>query len=229
MSDGSDFGGDIASALVLITTDPESGRSRIGSSEADAVVGGAFLIDLISAGRLGLEGEGRKARVVVLDPTPLAAGPLQVAFNRLQAKKPLKPQDAVARLGKRGRPAVYESLAARGVTAARQDVRRVFPLKRYDVTSSGERSALVTAVRRVLLGDAPADATTGPLVGLLLASDLLKVVVDRPDRKRARMRAEVVSQGDWASDVVREAIKAAQSAVAVAAVAATAGAEGSGS
>lgn len=165
-----------------------------------------------------------------MDATPLAAGPLQVAFTRLQAKKPLKPQDAVARLGKRGRPAVYESLVARGMVTARKHVRGVFPLKRYDVTSSGERSALVTAVRRVLLDDAPADATTGPLVGLLLASNLLKVVVDRPDRKRARMRAEVVSQGDWASDGVREAIKAAQSAVAVVAVAAaTAGAEGSGS
>jgi hypothetical protein len=221
-------GPDVASALVLVTTDPGTGRSRIGSTESDALVGGAFLIDLIAAGRVVLEGKGRKAKVVVVDSTPVPGGPLQVAFTRLQAKGPLRPQDAVVRLGKRGKSAVYASLAAQGLVRARTKGWGVLSVTRHDVTSP-ERAALVGAVRRVLLEDAPADATTGPLVGLLHAGKLLKVVVDGPDRKRARKRAEVVSQGDWASAGVRDAIKAAQSAVAVVAVtAATAGAAGGG-
>ena len=192
------------------------------------MVGGAFLIELISAGRVLLEGKGRTAKVVVQDPTPFNGEPLQAAFTRLQGKRPLKPQDAVVRLGRKGKSAVYEELAARGMVAPRTKAWLFFSVTRHDVTSP-EREALVTGVRRVLLDDAPPDAITGPLVGLLLAGNLLKVVVDGPDRKRAKKRAEAVTQGDWASAGVREAIKAAQAAIAVVAVtAATAGAAGSG-
>jgi hypothetical protein len=220
---------DVASALVLLTTDPGSGRSRIGTTAADAVVGGAFLVDLVAAGRVGLEGKGRRAKVVVLDPTPPDAGPLQDAFARLQSRRPLKPRDAVVRLGKRGRTAVYASLVEQRAVVVRPRAWGVLSVTRYDVTST-DRAALLTAVRRVLLEDATPDGLTGPLVGLLLAADLLGVVVDRHERKRAKKRAQVVAEGDWASAGVREAIRAAQSAIAAGAVtAATAGTVSAGS
>jgi hypothetical protein len=67
------------------------------------------------------------------------------------------------------------------------------------------------------------DATeqTGPLIGLLAASDKLRLVVDRPEHKAAKARAKVIAEGDWASEEVRKAIQAANAAVMVAAIAAT--------
>ena len=45
---------------------------------------------------------------------------------------------------------------------------------------------------------------------------------DRSERKLAKQRAKVIAEGDWASEGVRKAIQAAQSAVTAGIVAATA-------
>ena len=54
-----------AEDFLLIATDPDSGKPMIDSTQSDPVLGGAILFDLVAAGRLSLDGEGRKARVVV--------------------------------------------------------------------------------------------------------------------------------------------------------------------
>lgn len=205
----------VASALVLMTTEPVSGRSRIGSLQADPVIGGAFLHDLIAQGRVELAGEGRRARVDVRDPATVADPVLQRAFLRLQGRRPLKPRAAVTRLGKGGKDRVYAALCAEGVLRRREEkALGIFPVKRYDLIAADRRDQLVDAVRRVLLNDQETDVVTGPLIGLLLAADLVKVVVDKPDRKLAKRRAEVLAEGDWVSRGVREAIKATQGAIA---------------
>jgi hypothetical protein len=59
------------------------------------------------------------------------------------------------------------------------------------------------------------------VIGLLSATNLVKKLVDKPDRKRAEARATVVSEGDWAREGVRQAIQAAQTAVTTAIIAST--------
>jgi hypothetical protein len=212
----------IAEDFLLISTDPVSGKPLIGSPKADPVFGGAFLLDLVTARRVTLQGDGRKARVVITDRSPVVDAITEQAFARIRNRGMQKPQSAVPRLGKDGRKLVYESLAAKGAVLRRPAMALgIFPLTRHDVIDTARRDDLRTRIRSSLLHDQPADADTGPLIGLLAAADMLKIVVDKPDRKVAKARAKVLADGDWASEGVRKAIQAAQVAITAGIVAVT--------
>lgn len=213
----------IAEDFLLLTTDPVSGKSVVGSMESDAVFGGAILVDLVTAGRLALDGEGRKARVVVADQSAVDDPVVQEAFDRVRQRGRQSPQNTVTRLGKRAQKNLYAALTTKGALSPRDEkALGIFALTRHDVVDSARRDDLLNRVRASLLHDQPADAETGPLVGLLSAADLTKRFVDKPDRKRAKARAKVVAEGDWASEGVRKAIQAAQGAMTAVIVATTA-------
>ena len=212
-----------AEDLLLIVTDPLTGKPQLDSMKADPVIGGAHLLDLVAAGRLALEGEGRKARVVVVSHAPVGDPLLEQAFTRVRNRGRQTPQNAVTRLGKHGRKNAYAALVAKGQMRVRPaKVLGIFAVSRHEIVDTARRNDLVNRVRASLLHDQPADAETGPLIGLLSAGDLTKLLVDKPDRKRAKARAKVIADGDWASEGVRKAIQAAQSAVTAGIVAATA-------
>ena len=203
-----------AEDFLLLVTDPVSGKAQLDSMKSDPVLGGAHLFDLVAAGRLALDGGGRKARVVVQDRAALDDPVLEAAFDRVRDRGRQTPQNTVDKLGKGGRKRVGAALEAKGWLRRRPATALgVFPLTRHDVVDTARRNDLVNRIRSTLLHDQPADAETGPLIGLLAAADLTKLVVDKPDRKRAKARAKVVAEGDWASEGVRRAIQAAQSAV----------------
>lgn len=218
------------SDLVLLTTSAESGRSMISSTAADAVLGGAIMVDLVAAGRITVEGEKRRTRAHLVDPSPLGDPVAEAALQRVRGRKPLKPASLVTRLGKGARRAQYDDLVTSGVLAERHErILGLVPVTRYDVVDTARHTALVGSVRAVLLDGAAADATTGPLVGLLAAANLVKVVVPNREAKRARARAEEIAEGDWASKAVRDAITAAEAAVAAAVTAATVASVSAGS
>ena len=218
-----------AEDLLLIVTDPLTGKLRLDSMKADPVIGGAHLLDLVAAGRISLDGQGRKARVVVDSHAPVDDPLLEQAFARVRNRGRQTPQNTVTRLGKQARKHVYASLVTKGQMRVRPaKALGIFALRRHDVVDTARSHDLVNRVRASLLHDQPADAETGPLIGLLAAADLTKLLVDKPDRRRAKARAKVIAEGDWASEGVRKAIQAAQSAVTAGIVAATtAGAVGS--
>ena len=212
-----------AEDLLLVVTDLETGKPQLDSTKADPVIGGAHLLDLVGLGHLALEGEGRKARVVVTSHAPVGDPVLEQAFARVRNRGRQSPQNTVTKLGKQGRKLVYAALVEKGQMRVRPaKAFGVFPLSRHDVVDSARRHDLVNRIRATLLHDQPADAETGPLIGLLYAADLTKLLVDKPDRRRAKARAKVIADGDWASEGVRKAIQAAQSAVTAGIVAATA-------
>jgi hypothetical protein len=211
-----------AEDLLLIVTDPLSGKPQLDSMKADPVLGGAHLLDLVAAGRLGLDGEGRKTRVVVNDYATVSDPVLEQAFTRVRNRGRQTPQNTVAKLGKQGRKHVYAALVANGqMRVLPAKALGIFPLSRHEIVDSARCHNLINRVRASLLHDQPADAETGPLIGLLSAADLTKVLVDKPERKQAKARAKVLAEGDWASEGVRKAIQAAQSAVAAGIIAAT--------
>jgi hypothetical protein len=199
----------VAKDLLLVATDPRTGRVRLATTATEPALGGASLIDLVLLGRLRLVGAGRKARVEVVDRTPVADPPLQAAFARVWQQGRLTPKNTISRLGRRQRKVLLADLEAAG---ALRRQRRLL-LERYDVGDPVHRDDLVTRLRAVLLQEQPADETTGPLVGLLLATGHLGIVVDRRDVKAAKARAKVVAEGDWASDGVRQVIQDAQNAM----------------
>lgn len=216
-----------AGDLLLLTTDPDTGRPGIGTTEADAVLGGAILYDLLALDRFMLVGAGRTAKVTVADTTPVTDPALQAAFARVRDRKPSKAEHVVTRLGKDARRNLYAALADDGAVRARDEkLLGLFPLTRHDVVDRARRSDLLGRVQEVLLHDREPDDETGPLVGLLSAGNLVKLVVDKPDRRQARKRAAEVAEGDWASAGVKKAIQSAQAAM-LAAVAASGAVAGS--
>ena len=212
-----------ADDFLLIATDPETGKAMFGAPKSDPVLGGAFLFDLVAAGRLALEGQGRKARVVVADPAPVDNPVVERAFARVRNKGRLTPQNSVSKLGSQSKKVLYDALVASG-TLRRRPAKAlgIFPLTRYDIVDTTRRDDLRTRIHASLVHAQPADSETGPLIGLLSAADLTKIVVDKPDRKKAKARAKVLAEGDWASEGVRKAIKAAQAAMSGAIAAGTA-------
>jgi hypothetical protein len=204
----------IAEDFLLIATDSDTGRPMIGATQSAPALGGAFLFDLVGAGRLALEGRGRSARVAVADHTPVDVPIVEQAFARVRNKGRLTPSKCVSMMGKQAKGLVYESLVADG-TLRRRPAKALglFPLNRYDVVDTTRRDDLRTRIRASLVHDQPADAETRPLIGLLSAAGMTKIVVDRPDRRMAKARAKVLSEGDWISEGVRAAIRSAQVAM----------------
>lgn len=219
----------LAQDLLLVALDPATGRVRLPSTASEATLGGAALVDLVLLGRLELVESGRRARVAVADRTPVDDPDLQAAFERVWQRGHQAPRSIVTRLGRKHRKAVLAALARDGLLRDRGQRVLGIPLERYDLVDVARRDALVGGLRQVLLHGQPADSRTGPLVGLLLASDQLGLVVEKRERKAAKARAAVVAEGDWASEGVRRAIRDAQAAMnaaLAASVAASAGSSG---
>ncbi|MGJ9411740.1 GPP34 family phosphoprotein [Aeromicrobium sp. CF4.19] len=206
----------LAEDLLLVALDPSSGKVRIQSTRTDPVLGGAALVQLVHLGRVGVEGAGRKARVLTIDPTPVSDPGLEAAFGRIRQRGRQAPREAVGRLGKGYRPGVLSALVQQGVLSHRDAKVLGIAVQRFELLDAARRDGLVARLRAVLLQDQPADEDTGPLVGLLLAANLLGLVVERPDHRQAKARAAIVAEGDWAADGVRQAVAAGQAAITAA-------------
>lgn len=219
----------IGEDFLLLATDPPTGKCRLNSMISDIVLGGATLVDLLRADRVELTGQKSKARVILKDKTPLGNPVLDRAITTLQSKGPMRPQAAVRQMGKQSKRPLYEALEARGeVRRVTEKKLRMFTLTRWPVVDTVGRDELVQKIQSSLLYGLDANERTGPLIGLLAASDKLRLVVDKPEHKAAKARAKVIAKGDWASEEVRKAIQAANAVVMVAAISATsAGAAGS--
>ncbi|NYI43118.1 hypothetical protein BJ993_000198 [Nocardioides aromaticivorans] len=207
----------VASDLVLVTIDPVTGRSLLGSSETDPVLGGALLVDLVLAERADVRGAPRKARVRLVTGRPLDSLPHDRALARLRPGRDPRASALVPRLGKGARALVLEQLVAEEALAPRRArVLGVFPTTRYDVVDPARRERLVASVRAVLAGQVPPDDVTGPLVGLLQAGGVVKRLVPAPERRAAVRRAKEIAKGDWAGSAARAAVVAASSAASAA-------------
>src|SRR4051812_42703355 len=133
-----------AEDFLLVMTDPATGKALIGSMEADAVFGGAFLFDLVAGGRLALDGKGRRAKVVIALDSPPEEALLGGAFERIRARRPMAPQNAVTRLGRKGRARTYEALVSRGAVRPRAEkALGLFPATRYEIVDTARRDDLV--------------------------------------------------------------------------------------
>ena len=184
----------IAEGFLLLVTDPASGTCKLSSMTTDATLGSANLVDLIRADRVELKGEKMKAKVVLIDKTPLGNPVLDRAILTLQSKGPLRPQAAVKQLGKKSKEPLYQALEARGTVQRRTETKLgMFTITRWPVVDSVRRDYLVRLIQASLLHGMNATDETCALIGLLAASDKLRVVVDKPELKAAKARAKVIA------------------------------------
>ncbi|GLZ32481.1 hypothetical protein Lesp02_46690 [Lentzea sp. NBRC 105346] len=194
---------------MLLLLDGETGRVLAGSTEIENGLGGAVLLDLVNAGRVGFGPDGR--RLEVIDPTPLDNPLLYHGLSRLD--RAMKPQRAVERLRKNVRDNVMRQLADRGVL--RLEKRRIlgiFPSTGWVIVDENPGQDIRNRVGAVLYGQQEPDERTGALIALLYAMKAAHKVVGG-DSRAIKARAKEISRGNWAGAAVKGAMDAVQAAV----------------
>ncbi|RAS60405.1 Golgi phosphoprotein 3 GPP34 [Lentzea atacamensis] len=211
--------------LMLLFIDEDDGRVLMDTTSIHNALAGAVLLELVNAGRVAFEPDGKKLAVV--DPAPLPNEFLQESLSRLN--KPMKPQRAVERLRTHVRDNVMAQLEGRGVLSVEKTkMLGIFPTKSCVIQDRRAISDVRDAVGDVALGHRAPDERTGALISLLYAVKALHKVFDG-DKREMNARAKEISAANWTGAAVQKAMEAVQVAVMAAVVASTAVAAGGGS
>jgi hypothetical protein len=212
----------IAEDVLLLAIDDASGKTTVSSTQLDPALAGAVLMELVVAGRVNLEGEGRRAMVVVTDGTPLGDPVLDAAAASLVEKAPLKPGNAIQRLTKGLRERLNGQLEERGLLRRESGkILGVFPTTRWPAPDSAYEDEVRNRVLRVLLQGIEPDARAALIITVLSAADMLGTVVGKADLKAAKARGKQIGEGNWAGEGVRKVIQETQAALAAAVMVST--------
>lgn len=211
--------------IMLLSLDDESGAAKDRQSAGWAVAGG-ILLDLVMAGRVSVD----DGRVRVTDQAPTGVALLDGRLEQLAAwagrrSRPPKVTDWLTKDHSKAVTATIESLRERGLVAQEQHkVLGLFPVKRYpEADGAAERELRERLAAVVLEGGAPDDRTEG-LVALIHSAKLHRLAFPGVPRKELSARMSEISEGQWAGESVRKAIRDMQAAmVAVTVVTAAAG------
>ncbi|GAA1584882.1 GOLPH3/VPS74 family protein [Actinoplanes couchii] len=209
---------DLLEELVLLAY-ADDGRRIIEGSGLDYALGGALLVELALAERIGVE----NGRVVVLDTTPVGSGLVTQALNRISTDgRDRKPGHWVRKLSEGVRQPVLDHLVASEVLRAEHSrVLVIFPRTRYPAVHGVEPAAETEArgrMRAALAGHGTVDPRTGALCALVAATGAARKIFPDMDRKVLRARLDEISEGQWAAEAVYRTIRDVQMAVAAAVV-----------
>ncbi len=220
----------IAEELLLLATDDATGKSSVSTMQLDPALAGAVLMELVVAGRVGLDGEGRKAQVVVINEAPMGDPTLDPALQSLVEKAPIRPVSAIGKLGKGLRDRLYNGLQDRGIVRRESGkVLGIFPTTRWPADDSRHEDELRRNISDVLVIGQEPTARVAAIIAVLTAADMLRTVVDKPDLALAKERGKQIGDGNWATDSVRKAIQEMQAAMTVAVMVSTTAAVTAGS
>ncbi len=219
----------IAEDLLLLLTDDETGKLVVPGEQADVALGGAMLVELSLAGRVGVDERGR----LHVEETGLRGDDLLDAAEQVvRTREGKKARSVVGPLSKRLRATLYERLAARGIL--RSEAGRalgIFPTHRWPANDVAHEAQLREDLVRALVQGLTPEPRTASLVGLLQALRTTHKVVPPAShglsKRDLQQRAKQITEGDWASAAVRQAVDAANAAV-IAAITAGAAAAGGG-
>jgi Golgi phosphoprotein 3 (GPP34) len=224
----------LAEDLLLLVTNDATGRLSVPAVQADAGLGGANLLELTLLGKVGISGpqdQGRSGRIIVRDPSPPGDEVLDAALQVLGGQQGKKPSAVIRPLGKNLRPALYQRLAADGVLRATEHrVLGILPVRAWPAQNPGAEARGLQQVTQALVQPGAPDQRTAALIALLHALKCEHKVVDPRScglsRRQIRARAAEISEGNWASDAVRQAIDAVVAGIAAASTAAVAASSG---
>jgi hypothetical protein len=212
----------LAEDLLLLALDDEKGT--VSWEHATALpygLGGALLMDLVSAERVALV----DGKVALVDESPMADDVLDAALRSLADDHRLR--DArhwVEKLGrKRGlKQQLARRLVERGILReSEHTLLRVFHDTRFPASDPGPEAALGGRLRDVVMGGAEADDRTLVLLSLLHACDLAGGLFPSAERKQAKRRVAALVQGEQLGKTVSRAVAEAEAVIIAAVVAST--------
>lgn len=208
----------LAEELLLLLLDDETGRmSGTSAMSVDTAIGGAVLIDLTLAGRIGVEARepgSKPDRLAVLSTVPTGDPLLDEVLARLTEKDGTVASNAVHSAYRGARKALTERLIDAGILGEeRRRVLGIFPSRTLPPADPEPERALRARVDNVIAGRAPVDERTGALLALLSSSGLLLEAFPQPDRaagKEFRRRVDQVATGTWATAATKEVADSAR-------------------
>ena len=226
----------IAEELLLLALDDVTGRRLVGADRLDPTLGGALVAELALAERIGVTGPDAgwtgRGRLTVTDPRPTDDVELDRALDAAVAAEGRKVKDLLSgtssrRITKGLRDRLAERLSAAG--ALRRVDEKVLGLFPWTTWPAGDRAAEDEVRRRLhgalVAGTTPAERTV-VLVALLRVAGLLPKVLPDQDRRLVQRRAKELSEGDWVSAAVKQALD--EVSASTAAVVASSGGDGGG-
>jgi Golgi phosphoprotein 3 GPP34 len=203
----------LAAKLYLLSCHDRSGRTRISAARLELGLGGALLLELVRAGRVGLVDE----HVVVVDRTPVGDPLLDHALAELVADpRPRDPDHWVRHLARHARAAVEKRLVTSGLL--RVDDHRVlglFPVHHAHQTDSSLEHELVERMNEAVVLGRPPDPETAALLSLAAAVGLERCLFPRSDRRAVLRRMEEIADGEWVGRAVHHAIEAQDAALGI--------------
>lgn len=213
--------------LFLISRDPVSGRDR-SSVGIDVPLAGAVLITLAVAAAITLE----DGRVVPHHYAELPRPHLQDALAQLAAAdRPRRPGYWLTRLPRRLslQETIGVALADRGIVADERGSVLGVTVKRFPDVGPEPRAELEARLAAALTGREPDPGPrTRLLAGLLGPADLVRKLVERPERRAAGKRATAFTEDAPLGGDVAEVVAAAQQAVMAAVLVSVAASSASG-
>lgn len=208
--------------LLLLVHDDTTGRAIISEPYLRPALAGAVLVELTLTGALALEGEGKQARFRLAGA---GASPMYGdVFERVEGEKVA---DALARLGGardfKNRPrairdAIFTDLQTRGLGEwDHKDVVGLPVRRQWHVADGSYENLLRQRLHESLHLDGMPDTRDAALLSVLDAMDLLPKVFRELDKRFLKDRATHISEGQWGSAAIRDAIRSVRAAVAAAA------------
>ncbi len=226
----------IAEDLLLLLTDDRSGKLLVSPTQVDIALGGALLVELVLAGRVELTGQDGPVptgRLLVVDASPTSDPLLDEALSELEDKQGKRPNQVVSRLARGLRARLHMRLAEQGLLHEETaKILGILPSHRWPSDDSGHEDSLRLAIADVLRVGATTDPRLGALVSLLHALKAVtksfdSAVVGLP-KQELKANSKQISDGEWASKAVRDAINAMLAAVIAATTSASVAASGGG-
>jgi hypothetical protein len=206
----------IASELLLLALDEESGRTLVDTTTLDLALAGTAVLELVLAGTL---------EVVAVDGGPVKKGRLRRTGQHEPADPLLvdiadvcdgkKPKDAISYLvswtwhnkGTRLREQLLGELVDRGVLSyERSKVLGMFTRERWPEADPSVEGAVRERVGAVLVDGQQPDEPTAALVSMVSVTKLAPRLFPDQDGKELQRRADAVRESDWAATPVKQSI-----------------------
>lgn len=204
----------IAEELLLMCLDPESGRTAVRRSRLSPALGGALLVDLVLMERISLTpdemGRRQRRRVQLISTVPTDDSELDFIVAHLQTWVDIKVSHLVRDVsGKRIVERLGDRLAAAGILSEGPLTR--FGTRTWPTDDPRPAQVIRDRVHAAMVGGPQPTERTVALVCLLDSlhrlPDVVRASDPHADPRIVRERARQLSDGDWASQAVKDAIK----------------------
>lgn len=224
----------IADELLLLAIDETTGKNLAATTNLDAGLVAALLVELTLSERISIApaeaGWREKGRITVISTAPTDDPDLDSVLAKLEAKDGQKVKNLISPMtwkpvssGLRDRR--LAGLMQRGVLTEQRSA--VWGIRQHPTLDPVPRLEIRNRVRSALVDSLTPTERTVALIALLEATGILPKVFANEDKKALKARAKRLSEGDWAAKAVKDAI--AEMTAVMVAVSAGSGGDGGGS